>query len=162
MNNSATFSLTDYQRGTLTAMGLTVWRQHQTSDPVTEQSPIIFTEDKGKSEQKIGTQNTEGNVPALVCDSLPEHVLFSKNLATHPLFTDILTAMDLHEKPRLAINDSDVELYSDYLLVWQVADNIALHGTILTTPDLSSLSSVEAKKTLWQALHSYKQANRIA
>lgn len=162
MNSKPTFSLSDYQRATLTAMGVTAWRQYENSASATKQEPLSSADNKSKTEQIVEADSVEPNPSTLTRHSLPEHVLFPEHLAVHPLFTDILTAMDLQEKPRRAIDDSGVEQYSDYLLAWQVADNIALDGTILTTPDLSSLSSVEAKKQLWQALQSYKQQNRTA
>jgi DNA polymerase III psi subunit len=162
MNSQATFSLSDYQRATLTAMGITGWRQHETSTAGAEHEPLSSPENKSTTEQIIEAPSVVPNPPALTRQSLPEHILFPEHLAAHPFFTDILTAMDLQEKPRRAIDVGDVGLYSDYLLAWHVADNIALHETTLTTPELSSLSAASTKKQLWQALQSYKLQNRTA
>jgi DNA polymerase III psi subunit len=162
MNSKAIFSLSDYQRATLTAMGISAWRQHENPSSVVEQESIISVDIKSKNEEIVESEIVGSNPSTLVRQSLPEHVLFPEHLAAHPMFVDILRAMGLQEKPRRAIVDSNEVQYSDYLLIWQVADKIALHGTTLTTSDLTTLSSAKAKKQLWQTLQSYNQQNRTA
>ncbi|MFT4994139.1 MAG: hypothetical protein ACI965_001161 [Paraglaciecola sp.] len=162
MNSKATFSLSDYQRATLAEMGITVWSEHETPAPTPQDELHSLMVNNSKIEPISAASNIASDPSILPRYSLPEHILFPEHFAIHPLFTDILTAMGLQEKPRRAMDDSGVKQYSDYLLVWQVADHIVLDGTTLTTPELSSLSCVEPKKQLWRALQAYKQQNRPA
>ena len=162
MNNKAIFSLSDYQRAMLSAMGISAWCQHVSSVPSSKSEALSLTENKNKAEPLVEGASLASDLSKPTFHSLPEHVLYPEHVAAHPLFRDILSAIGLQEKPRRAIENSSVEQYSDYLLAWKIADNIALDGTTLTTPDLSKLSSVAAKKQLWRALQAYTQQDSPA
>ena len=160
MNDKPSYtSMSDYQRATLTAMGITAWRQNKSSENPVETPSLSSRAKKQTTQQRVEASSVELEQATLLRQSLPEHVLFPQHLGSHPLFTDILTAMDLQGKPRKALVDSDIEQYSDYILAWHIADKIDLHGSILTTPDLPSLSCAVTKKQLWQALQAYKHDN---
>jgi len=159
MNNKIIFSLSDYQRATLTEMGIPFWHQVVTpvvssdADNCTKSIEINSSRDgiKEKEEQETNSAQTQ---EIKLAKSIPQNILLlmTETQSALPLVKDVLNALNLPLDASLTVSTSQLEEYVDYLLAWKVTPQIALKGTVLTTPDLSQLSTPEAKKQLWRVL----------
>jgi hypothetical protein len=159
MNSKTNFTLSKYQRATLTEIGITSWQQIATAADVPEKDfsakndESNLSQNSGKHDffQQSESVNTQTSKQA---KSIPEHtlLLIKETPLGRAIINDILLTLNLPVNGLVTVSDGDAEDYADYLLAWKVAPEIALKGIILSTPDLSQLSSPEAKKHLWQIL----------
>ena len=159
MNNKIIFSLSDYQRATLTEMGIPFWQQLATpvvpsdTDDCTKSNEINSSRDGSKEKGELETKSVQTQEVNLA-KSIPQNILLlmSETQSAHPLVKDVLNALILPLDVSLTVSTSQLEEYVDYLLAWKLTPEMALNGTILSTPDLSQLSVPEAKKQLWRVL----------
>lgn len=159
MNSKTIFSLSEYQRATLTEMGISCWQQ---VEPSADASDTNFDTKKDEINSSQGSSKDgffQQPVSAVTqnskqAKSIPEHVLLqvTATQSAHPIIKDVLSTLNLPLNVSITVSTGEIEDYADYLLAWKMAPETALDGTILSTPDLSRLSSPEAKKHLWHIL----------
>jgi DNA polymerase III psi subunit len=155
MNSKTLFSLSEYQRAILTEIGITNWRQLETSVDVftTQNDESNLVKDDNKDELFRQRESAEPKIDKQV-KSIPERILLliPETQSAHPLIQDVLNTLNLPKNALVTFSGGVIEDYADYLLAWKEGPETVLNGTILNTLDLSSLSSPEAKKHLWQIL----------
>jgi hypothetical protein len=62
----------------------------------------------------------------------------------------------LDDKPVHIVSASEpTQQFSDYALIWQQGESIALQKNVLTTPTLKLLTEPATKRLLWQCLTDY-------
>ena len=159
MNSKTIFSLSEYQRATLTEMGISCWQQVEPSADASYANLGAKKDEVNSSQgsskdgffQRPISAETQNSKQA---KSIPEHVLLqiTATQSAHPIIKDVLNTLNLPLNVLITVSTGEIEDYADYLLAWKIAPDTALDGTILSTPGLFRLSSPEAKKHLWQIL----------
>ena len=159
MNNKSKFSLSEYQRATLTEMGIPTWQQVAVSAEISKPVDCAKNDEINLSHGRSSDESLQSAGSADTQDikqtkSIPQNVLLlmPEPQSAHPLIKDVLNTLNLPLNVATMIGTGNVDEYVDYLLAWEVAPEMTLNGTVLSTPDLSQLSSPEAKKQLWRIL----------
>ncbi|MFT5674766.1 MAG: hypothetical protein ACI808_000690 [Paraglaciecola sp.] len=161
MNSKTIFSLSEYQRATLSEMGISCWQQVETSADVSDTNYNTNKDETNSSQgsSKDGVPQRPESVEiqnSKQAKSIPEHVLLqiTTTQSAHPIIKDVLNTLNIPLNALITVSNGEIEDYADYLMAWKIAPEAGLDGTILSTPDLSILSSPEAKKHLWKLLQS--------
>ena len=159
MNNKIIFSLSDYQRATLTEMGIPYWQQVEGSTEISKpvdcaKNDEINLSQANSDEGPLQTSGFTEIQEIRKTKSIPQNILLLMpgSQSTHPLIKDVLNTLNLPPNAPTMVSTTQLDDYVDYLLAWKFAPEMTLSGTVLSTPDLSQLSSPEAKKELWRML----------
>jgi DNA polymerase III psi subunit len=118
------------------------------------ENPIQALRDTVKSEPQAEVCKAKNNA----VKSLPDHIviIFDDWNTRAVLVQDILTALELDDKPVHIVSASEpTQQFSDYALIWQQGESIALQKNVLTTPRLKLLTEPATKRLLWQCLTDY-------
>lgn len=170
MQNNYSFQLSNYQSAVLTEMGIIPWQsrtlkadsganscsktQSDTDSSKKLSNPIQSLRDTVKSDNHAAVVEKDNHVVV----SLPEHIviIFDDWNQSSRLAQDIISALALNDKPLHIVGASESkQQFSDYALIWQQGDRIALENNILTTPRLNLLQAPTKKRLLWQLLSDY-------
>lgn len=155
MNSKNTFSLSDYQLGMLTQMGISSWQLQTQGDAktaVSQQSPPI---EKSLPEAISQFKKTTTAHPEV--KSIPGQLLLlmSPRQAEERLVADILLAAHFPSTHSRILIKQDVGNYSGFDLAWQFGQTIEMSDNILTTPALDKMQQPDYKRQLWKILSAY-------
>ncbi|MFT6898381.1 MAG: DNA polymerase III psi subunit [Paraglaciecola sp.] len=158
MNSKNTFSLTDYQLGMLTQMGISSWRLQTSGDgdaitPVSEpETPIEKSLPVAISQFKKTTAAVQAQVTSIPGQLL---LVMSVEQSEERLVADILLAARFSSTQTKTIVKEDVGNYCDFDFAWQFGQNIDMSGKILTTLALDKMQLPDYKRQLWKILSAY-------
>lgn len=155
MTSKKSFTLSDYQRASLTQMGVTLWMEHS---PQAVDHSLPEPEVSNKStERKQGLPDAiaqfktakatpvETHTPQV--QSYPDAVIVTHaGVENSSISTDVLMALGLQDAQIEYKSSQALSDFSDYHFAWLQADDISLQGNVLSTPrELDA----KAKKQLW-------------
>jgi DNA polymerase III psi subunit len=156
MNSKETFSLTDYQLGMLTQMGISSWQlQHQDDTVTVVNQPETLVEKKLPdtiSQFKKTTAAVQTEVKSIPGQLL---LVMSPGQAEQRLVTDILLAARFSSTHARTIVKEDVGNYHDFDFAWQFGQTVEMSGKTLTTPTLDKIQRANYKRQLWEILSTY-------
>lgn len=171
MQNNHSFSLTKYQSAVLTELGITPFESRSLNEEdgalsaanmqadigslKKPSNPIQALRDSVNSESQRSVNDDAKNNLSNAVASLPEHIIinFDDWNQSAQIVQDIFSAFELVDKPIHVVSASEREKrFSDYVLLWQQGDSIALQNNVLTTPALYKLQEPTIKRQLWQII----------
>jgi hypothetical protein len=171
MNSKATFNLSEYQRATLTEMGIDSYRLLEKSGVSLAIKPTETHQKPIQNKQQAKNEVSEASIgpteipPIAVAPNVAEPkplaiidqvLLLMPEQAVHsPMLEDILLTLGLSGNTRLNSPEGKLEAFCDYQFAWQQSENINLFGNVLSTPSIATLSSAQSKKQLWLSLQTF-------
>lgn len=156
MNAKDSFSLTDYQLGMLTSMGISSWTLQTQSD-----APVADSQQETQIEKSIPEAISRFKKTSPVAKkevkAIPGQLLLlmPPEQAEESLVADILLAACFLPTHTRTIVDQDITEFSNFDFAWQFGHEVELSGSVLTTPPLDKMLQPELKQQLWKIMSAH-------
>lgn len=163
MTETTSKTLSKYQKAMLTHMGIIPWqlKSESCSEYIddTQQRPEQTgicdapSQPPTQEQKQAGLDRLKQNITAKP-KSLNGGVLLcmSEKTAGNQLIQDLLLFLDIASTDVIVEENSKPKEYCDYLLAWQIGEQIGLNDRLLTTLSPENMNSSQAKRKLWQAI----------